>query len=125
MADVTTGCGIELDIPLRGTNEGYLQTMLYHSVRLGTVIQDLKDITDPRPYLITLLIISMITDDVKRKEMNEKLRELIEAANTDPMLDQKSRAERRLECCFLIFGEVWSWLDQSLALSTRNIVGLG
>jgi hypothetical protein len=122
MTEISQGAGIQLDVPLRGTNEGYLQTMLYHSVRLGNVVQDLREITDPRPYLMILLYISMVTDDVKRKELNESLRKLIEERASDPEMDSKVRAERRLECCFIILGEIWSWVDQSLALSTKNVV---
>lgn len=116
---------IELDLPKMMTKDIWLNMQFNLYLKLANVIDGMTGESDPRPWLITTLIINTIPNADRREaiiqERDDKTTELL-AEIEDP--GNEDRAAARNQACLSIIGSVTSYLDQSIGLEERNIVGL-
>jgi len=117
---------IDAGIPALEGKEGYYATYLSIKLQLARWLggETGYATTDPRIYLYTELLISHITDEAERTRLRAK----IEAEETRLLKDTKGeasseeRALARREACFIVQGDISTWYDKFVGVTSKNVI---
>jgi len=115
---------IELDLPKIRTKEIWLQLQFNLYLKLANIIDSMDDETDSRLWYITTLIINTVPSEEQRTGLLDQRRE-----RTEELLkeydnpDNKDRAVARNKACMEVVGGITSYLDQSIGLEEKMVVG--
>ena len=121
--DVSGGENIVIDKPERGAKDGYLQMFFNSSIQMNRVIAESNGISDHRIRLLTLKMISGITDDTLRQKAFDYFNQKIAGINsTDKSADEKNQEIANF-CCGEMQGLIVSWYDQFMAITHRLRLG--
>ena len=121
------GMLIDAGVPEMEGRDGYYATYLSMKLHLATWLSspDGGSITDQRVFLFTELLISHITDGEERERLRKLLKEKeIEflEGQKDPSNEDRSLAKR--EACFFVQGQVTSWFDKFVGVTSKNVIEL-
>jgi hypothetical protein len=121
--DVSDGEQIILEKPERGAKDGYLGSFFVASQQMNRLIAESNGYSDPRIRLLTLAMISGITDDTIRAHAFKFFNDTINKINsTDKSVDEKNK-EIADFCCGEMRGHVVSFYDQFVGISHRLKLG--
>ncbi|RPJ53952.1 MAG: hypothetical protein EHJ95_01195 [Methanobacteriota archaeon] len=124
MGDVPAVEEFDLGVPQKGAKEGYLQTFFNNRMQIAHTIMQMQGVTDFRIEVMTMFIISGITDEAKRNEIVAELEKDLDAIKNGPGdMDEKGR--RILMRCMKAMGDVSSWFDAFMGITHRLSVGIG
>lgn len=124
MGDVMSVEEFDLGVPQKGAKEGYLQTFFNNRMQIAHTIMQMQGVTDFRIEVMTMFVISGITDAKKRKAITDELENDLEAIKSGGG-DMDERGRRILMRCMKAMGDVSSWFDEFMGITHRLSVGIG
>lgn len=126
---------IQLDLPERESNPGYLNILFRYLSMMAATIIDMESYSDLRVSMLTDLMISTIpnkrTTDLRKKMRNFKKKEIekrvfdaIELAEREGVtFSNEDEAKIVIEVCLETVGLVTDFMDESIGLSRKLEIG--
>lgn len=116
---------IGLGVPPMTAKDEYLHSHFTSWAALEQIIIQMTDVRDPRIPIFTDLLISAVTDEKVRDELRQRKEEYFEAAleeykNPSPA----DRATAMVSACTRVAGDVRSWYDNALGVTTQVTYGV-
>lgn len=124
--DASSPGGIEdfdFGTPQRGTKEGYLTTFFNNRMHVAHLITQYQGISDIRIQIMTMYLISTITDDTERKKLSDAFQSDLEAVEGEKTAEKRALKANRV--CMEYMGKVSSWYDEFLGITHRLTFGMG
>lgn len=119
---------VDAGVPELEGKEGYYATYLSIKLQLARWLASEAGYanTDPRISLYTALLISHITDGEERERLRKKLVEEEERMlnGNKGMPSSEERAIARRDACFIIMGDISSWYDKFVGVTSKNVIEL-
>lgn len=127
---------IELDIPERESNPGYLNILFRYLSMMAATIIDMESYSDLRVSMLTDLMISTIpnkkTKDLRKKirkfKATETTRRINEAESkavaNGTILSNEEEAKIVIEVCLETIGEITDFMDESIGISRKLEIGV-
>jgi len=122
---------IDAGVPELEGREGYFATYLsmkLHLARwLGT--ETGPGSTDPRVFLFTQLMVSHITDPEERARLDAKIwteqaRLMKVLAPNDKVASNEVKTIALRDACFVVQGDISTWYDKFVGVTSRNVIEL-
>jgi len=117
---------LELEIPRRGMKDHWLIVIAKQYEKFTEVLTTITDPTDPRPALLTRLLISSIpqkegetTREEIKKKWEEILREKKEKALNNGGLTNEERGIIEIEASIEVLGYITDWFDEHLGITHK------
>ncbi len=126
---------IQLDLPERESNPGYLNILFRYLSMMAATITDMESYSDLRVSMLTDLMISTIpnkrTKDLrktmrnfKKREVDKRIFEAMELAEREgTTFSNEDEAKIVIEVCLETVGLVTDFMDESIGLSRKLEIG--
>lgn len=127
---------IELDLPERESNPGYLNILFRYLSMMAATIVDMESYSDLRVSMLTDLMISTIPNK-KTKDLRKKIRKFkaveiakrveaaeLEAEENGTTLTNEGEAKIVIEVCLETIGLITDFMDESIGISRKLEIGV-
>ena len=123
---------IQLDLPERESNPGYLNILFRYLSMMAATIVDMESYSDLRVSMLTELMISTIPNKktgnlrgkMRKFKKTEIRKRVLEAEENDINFTNEDEARIVIEVCLETVGLITDFMDESIGLSRKLEIGL-
>lgn len=114
----------DLGVPQKGAKDGYLIAFFNNRMQMANTILQMQGITDFKVEIMTLFMISGITDENDRNIIWNHFEDTINKIR-DGGGDMDEKGRKIAQECMKTQGKVSSWYDKHMGITHRLSIGIG